>query len=351
MIENILIFLLFLSVLIIVHELGHFTFAKILKVGVEEFGVGFPPKILVFKYKDTLYSLNLIFLGGFVKLRGETDATDPNGFLAQPPFKKILIVLGGILFNIIFAYFVFSIGYLIGLPEYSGKFENITILQVFPDSPAEKAGLKIGDQILYLKYNQEEIKIDSPKNLKEILSHYLGKEIVVGVKRGSYIFETKLIPTMQDNVGPLGIAFSSIKLEKKQFPANFYFAFIRTYETIYNLLIAFKDFFIKLFKETKIAKEVVGPLGIYDIYTQMRVLGLSYILHFTALVSLNLALINILPFPALDGGRFFIYFGELLTRRKMPFHIENIINILGFAFLITLMILITIKDILKKIGK
>ncbi len=351
MIENLLIFLIFLSVLIIVHEFGHFIFAKILKVGVEEFGLGFPPRIFSFKFKETLYSLNLILFGGFVKLRGETDINDPQGFLAQPPIKKILIVLGGVLFNIIFAYFIFSFGYLVGLPEYSEKFENITILQVYPDSPAEKAGLKIGDQIIYFRYKGEDIKIDSYKNLRDVLKNYIGEEIIIGVKRGPYQFETKLIPSMQDSIGPLGIAFSSIKLEKKKFPQNFYFGFIRTYETIYNLSIAFKDFFIKLFKEAKIAKEVVGPLGIYDIYTQMRILGLSYVLHFTALVSLNLALINILPFPALDGGRFFIYLGEFFIRRKIPVNIENIINILGFAFLIFLMILITIKDILKKISK
>lgn len=351
MIENLLIFLIFLSVLIIIHELGHFIFAKILKVGVEEFGIGFPPRLFFVKFKETLYSLNLILFGGFVKLRGETDISDPRGFLAQHPLKKILIVFGGVLFNLFFAYLVFSFGYLIGLPEYSEKFENITILQVYPDSPAEKAGLKIGDQLLYFKYNEQEIKIDSYKNLREVLKNYIGKEIVIGVKRGPSQFEIKLIPAIQKETGPLGIAFSSLKLEKKRFPQNFYFGFIRSYETIYNLLIAFKDFFVKFFREAKVAKEVVGPLGIYDIYTQMRVLGLSYVLHFIALVSLNLALINILPFPALDGGRLFIYVGELVTRKKLPLNIENIINTLGFLFLIFLMILITVKDILKKIAK
>lgn len=351
MIENILIFLIFLSVLVIVHEFGHFAFAKILGVEVEEFGLGFPPRIFSFKFQETLYSLNLILFGGFVKLKGETDINDPQGFLAQPPIKKILIVLGGILLNVIFAYFIFSFGYIWGLPEYSEAFENITILQVYPDSPAEKAGLKIGDQILYFKYNNQEIEIDSYKNLKEILKNYLGKEVIIGVKRGPHQFERKIIPLMQNNIGPMGIAFSSIKLEKKKFPENFYFGFLRTYETIYNLIIGFKDFFIKLFKEAKVAKEIVGPLGIYDIYTQMRILGISYILHFTALVSLNLALLNILPFPALDGGRFFIYLGEFLIGKKFPVKIENIINILGFVFLVVFMILITLKDILRKINK
>lgn len=351
MIENILIFFIFLSILILVHELGHFLFAKILKVGVEEFGLGFPPRLISFKHKETLYSINLIPFGGFVKLRGETDENDPKGFLAQKPHIKILIVLGGVLFNIIFAYIVFSFGYLVGLPEYTGKLENITILQVFPDSPAEKSGLKLGDKILYFKYNNEVIQIKNLYNLKEELKPYLGKELIVGVERGPHKFETKLVPFMKNNIGPLGIAFSSLKLEKKPFPQNFYFGFKKTYETLFNLIIAIKDFFVRLFKEAKVAKEVVGPFGIYDIYTQMRTLGMSYILHFSALVSLNLAIINILPFPALDGGRFLVYFGELVIRKRMPFVLENIINTIGFSILIILMILITIKDISTKFFK
>jgi len=116
-----------------------------------------------------------------------------------------------------------------------------------------------------------------------------------------------------------------------------------------NLIYAFKEFLVRLFKEVKVAKEVVGPLGIYDIYTQMRTLGISYVLHFMALISLNLVLINILPFPALDGGRFAVYFGELITGKKMPFKIESLINTIGVAILLILALIITIKDIYYKI--
>jgi len=351
MIENILIFIVFLSILILVHELGHFLFAKILKVGVDEFGIGFPPRLISFKLRETVYSINLVPFGGFVKLRGEDNAEDPNGFLAQHPFKKILIVLGGVLFNIIFAYFAFSIGYLWGLPEASEKLENITVIQVFPNSPAEKAGIKIGDKITYFKYNNEFIKIESLEKLKEELMPYIGKEIIVGIERGPYKFEVKLIPEIKNGVGPLGIGFSSIKPEKKPFPYNFYYGFTRTYLTIKNLIFAFKDFLVKLFKEARIATEIVGPLGIYDIYTQMKILGIGYLINFAALVSLNLALINILPFPALDGGRFLLYLGELFTRKRLPTIVENIINTIGFGILIALMIIITIKDIANKLLK
>ncbi len=349
MIENIILFILFLGILIFVHELGHFLFAKILKVGVEEFGIGFPPRIFSKKIGETVYSLNLIFFGGYVKLRGEDNINDPYGFLNQPAYKKVLITLGGVIFNLIFAYFVFSIGYLYGLPEFAGEIKNMTVVQVSSGSPAEKAGIKIGDIILYFKYNDQLIEIKDLKNVKEVLKDYIGKELKVGILRGKEKFEVNLIPEIKDSIGPLGIAFSSLTLVKKPFPSNFYYGLTKTYDVTKNLLIAFKEFFIRLFKEVRIAKEVVGPLGIYDIYAQMKTLGISYVLHFMALISLNLVLINILPFPALDGGRFVIYFGELIAGRRMPFRIENLINTIGVVILLILALIITIKDIYNKI--
>ena len=349
MIENIILFILFLGILIFVHELGHFLFAKILKVGVEEFGIGFPPRLISKKIGETVYSLNLIFFGGYVKLRGEDNINDPYGFLNQPAYKKVLITLGGVIFNLIFAYFVFSIGYLYGLPEFAGEIKNMTVVQVFSGSPAEKAGIKIGDIILYFKYNDQLIEIKDLKNVKEVLKDYIGKELKVGILRGKEKFEVNLIPEIKDSIGPLGIAFSSLTLVKKPFPSNFYYGLTKTYDVTKNLLIAFKEFFIRLFKEVRIAKEVVGPLGIYDIYAQMKTLGISYVLHFMALISLNLVLINILPFPGLDGGRFVIYFGELIASRRMPFRIENLINTIGVVILLILAIIITIKDIYNKI--
>jgi len=351
MIENIILFLVFLGILIFVHELGHFLFAKFLGVSVEEFGIGFPPRLISKKIGETVYSLNLIFFGGYVKLRGEDNPNDPQGFLSQPPYKKVLITLGGVIFNLIFAYLLFSIGYLYGLPEFAGEIKNITVIRVFPDSPAEKAGIKIGDIILYFKYQDKLIEIKDFTKVRDVLKDYLGKELTVGILRGKEKFEVKLIPEMKDNVGPLGIAFSSLALVKKPFPSNFYFGLVKTYETTKNLILAFKEFFVRLFKEVKIAKEVVGPLGIYDIYVQMKTLGISYILHFMALISLNLVLLNILPFPALDGGRFIVYLGELIIQKRMPFRIENAINMVGLVILLILMIVITIKDIYNKIQK
>jgi regulator of sigma E protease len=347
---NIILFLLVLGFLIFIHELGHFLFAKKLKVPVEEFAIGFPPNIFRKKFKDTVYSLNLFFLGGYVKLRGENDPQDIEGFLNKPPLVKILVTIAGVVFNIVLAYFLFSIGYLIGMPEYSQDSKNIVILQVFPNTVAEKSDLKIFDRLLYLKTENEIINFNKIEDVRKILENFIDKEILLGIERKGEIKEIKLTPKKQNNLGPLGVRLGTVDIVKYNFPLNFYFGLIKTKNSVINFFLGIKDFFVRLIAGQKEAlKEVVGPLGIYDIYNQFKALGINYLIFFIAIISLNLAIINILPIPALDGGRFVFYFYELLTQKKINPNFENIVNIAGFVFLIVLMILITIKDIISKI--
>jgi regulator of sigma E protease len=338
-----------LGILIFVHEFGHFVVAKKTNVPVEEFAIGFPPKLISKKIGDTIYSLNLILFGGYVKIRGENDPEDPIGFLNQPSYKKLLITLAGVIFNLLLAYLIFSIGYLIGLPEYQKEAKEVTITQVMQNSPAEKAGLKIGDKLIYFRVNNNIYYFEKPEEVKEKIKPYIGKEIILGIKRGENSFEVEVIPRNTD--APIGIGIASIGLVKYSFPQNFYHGLVKTYDGIKAIIFAFKDFFSRLLKERKVAKEVVGPLGIYDIYNQMRTLGINYFLHFIAIISLNLFIINLIPFPGLDGGRLIIYLGEAISRRKIPYMAEVITNSIGLILLITLMIIITIKDILVKIKK
>jgi len=353
---NFLIFLVVLSVLIFVHEFGHFIVAKKTNVPVEEFAIGFPPRLISKKIGDTVYSLNLILFGGYVKIRGENDPNDPIGFLNQPSYKKLLITFAGVFFNLLLAYLIFSIGYLYGLPEYYKEAKEVTITQIIQDSPAEKAGLKIGDKLIYFKPACRQAGVDNniyyfekPEEVKEKIKPYIGKEIILGIKRGENSFEVKITP--RNTEAPIGIGIASIGLVKYSFPQNFYQGLVKTYDGIKAIIFAFKDFFSRLLKERKVAKEVVGPLGIYDIYNQMRTLGINYFLHFIAIISLNLFIINLIPFPGLDGGRLIIYLGEVVSRRKVPYMAEVITNSIGLILLITLMIIITIKDILVKIKK
>ncbi|MGC8981445.1 MAG: M50 family metallopeptidase [Minisyncoccia bacterium] len=346
---NFLIFLIVLSILIFVHEFGHFIVAKKTGVPVEEFAIGFPPRLISKKIGDTLYSLNLILFGGYVKIRGENDPNDKFGFLNQPPYKKLLITFSGVFFNLLLAYLIFSIGYLYGLPEYYKGAKEVTITQILQDSPAQKAGLMLGDKILYFKFNNEIYYFEKPEEVKEKIKPFIGKEIYLGIKRGKDVFEVKIVPRKGD--APIGIGIASIGLIKYGFPENFYRGLIKTYDGTKAIIFAFKDFFLRLLKERKVAKEVVGPLGIYDIYNQMRTLGINYFLHFIAIISLNLFIINLIPFPGLDGGRLIIYLGEAISRRRFPYLAEVITNSVGLILLITFMIIITIKDILVKIKK
>ncbi|GIW66262.1 MAG: zinc metalloprotease [Candidatus Parcubacteria bacterium] len=346
---SIFIFLVSLGILILFHELGHFLLAKKLKVPVEEFAIGFPPTLLRRKIGETIYSLNLIFLGGYVKLRGENDLNDPNGFLNKPAWVKIIIVLAGVFFNLILAYFFISIGYLIGLPEYSSTSQNVVILRILPNSIADRADLKILDRLVYLKSNQEIVYFNDVKKVRDIFENYRGKEIILGIERSKKLIEIKLIPESNKNMSPLGIYLGSLDLIKYNFPANFYFGLIKTKDILVNMIIGLKEFFVKLFKGQKeVLSEIVGPLGMFDIYNQFRLLGFNYLLYFLAIVSINLVILNIIPFPALDGGRFIFYLYEFLFGKKIPLHIENLVNALGFILLLILMIIITIKDLAVK---
>lgn len=350
---NILLFLIVLGVLIFIHELGHFLVAKKLKVPVEEFAIGFPPRLFRRKIGETVYSLNLFFFGGYVKLRGELDANDPEGFLNKPSWIKILVVLAGVFFNLILAYFLFSFGYLIGLPEYSANSSKVSIIQVVNNSVAEKAGLKMLDKLIYLKdQNNNVIYLKNAQEVRNIIENYRGQEIILGIERGKESFEIKLIPESNKNLPPLGVQLSHLELVKYSFPANFYFGFIKIKDSLLAISEGLKDFFIKIFKgEKEVINQVVGPLGIFDIYNQFLALGFNYLLYFLAFISLNLSVLNILPIPALDGGRFIFYFYEFITRKRVPASLDNLINIIGFLFLLLLTIVITIKDILVKLNR
>lgn len=344
---NILIFLASLSGLILVHEWGHFWVARKNKVAVEEFGLGFPPRIMAKKFGETIYSFNWIILGGFVKLRGEEDPTDKLGFLAQSAWKKIAITVAGVVMNLVLAYLLVSFGYLIGLPDFDESLSNVTILQVLPNSPAEKNGFKIGDQLLSLQTPDGLVMLKNPKELRSVTEKYKGQDINVLVKRGQQQFskEVRLEAVTAPTKGPLGIAVGSIALVKQPFPRNFIEGAKRVGIITWRILTSFKDIIVKLVGERKFEADVVGPLGIFNIFEQMKLLGWGYLFHFWALVSLNLVIINILPLPALDGGRIIFNLAELVRGRPLSLKFETIIHQIGFVLLLLLLLLVSLKDL------
>ena len=334
---TLLSFLFFLGFLILVHELGHFLGARKVGLKVEEFSIGFPPKIFSRKIKETVYSLGLILFGGFVKLKGEDDPNDPEGFLNLKPKKKLLIVTAGVFFNILLAYLFFVFSLNLGYPVESNKIFVSGFLS--KDSQAYKY-FQIGDEILFVKAEGKIYKFDSLQKLAQFLKENKGKELEIFYSRKGQELSAKVVP-------PVGFYLANFRLEKVSFLESIFLGFEKLFLSFKKIFIGFFKFFQSLFTQEKVDLEIVGPVGIYNLYDNFKNFGLGYLFYFLAVLSLNLAFINALPFPALDGGRALFIFYELLTKKKINYQKEEIIHRLGFVFLFSLLILVTLKDISK----
>ncbi|GBD34656.1 Metalloprotease MmpA [bacterium HR35] len=342
--EIVLSFLFFLNLIIFFHELGHFLLAKKMKVDVLEFSLGFPPFIFRKKIGETIYSLGLTLLGGYVKLKGEENLEE-NGFLASPPKVRSFIVLGGILMNVFLAYFLFSLSYLIAFPQPS---EKIIVSGFLEGSPA-KGFLNKGDVLRSFQIENKKYYFKDPLEVSQFFRNNLGKEIKIEIERQGEIKEITLrLPEKPLNSqAVLGIYLSNFELVKKSFPLNFYFALKelvnQTKKTIFGFYLIFKNFFTK----EKAPVEVVGPVGIFNYYRNIQEFGLGYIFYFIGSLSLYLAFFNLLPLPALDGGRLIFILFEMIFKKRLELKIEALIHSLGFLLLFSLLVLITLKDILK----
>jgi len=334
---TILIFLFFLGILIFFHELGHFWAARKVGLKVEEFALGFPPRIFRKRISDTVYSIGIILFGGFVKLKGEDNPQDEEGFWALKPNKRLFVILSGVLFNIFLAYFLVSFSLLVGYPT---EGNDIFVSGFLNEDSVASKNLKIGDKILYFKIKDEIFKFDDIRSLSKFLKENKGKEVEIFFERENKINSFKAIL-------PAGFYISSLSFKKVAFPSNFYFGI---FETL-NLFTKFLKGFFMIFRDLLFLKkpdlEVVGPVGIYNLFDNFKQLGLGYLLYFVAILSLNLAIINAFPFPALDGGRALFTLLEYLKIKKIDYVREELIHKIGFVILFILLFLITIRDISK----
>lgn len=337
---TILIFLFFLGILILVHELGHFIFARRFGAIVEEFSIGFPPRIFSKKIKETVYSLGIIIFGGFVKLRGEEDPNDEKGFLFMKPSKKLLIVLGGVIFNIFLAYFLFSLSFFWGYPVPS---ERIIITGIKENSIV-KDYLKIGDEIIKAKLGDSFYYFKNPQEFSKFIRENKSKEIEVFYLRNNSESSFKVSVPKE---GLLGIYLSNFELKKTGFPLNFLLGFEETVQNLFKFLKGLALLFSSLVSREKVDFEIVGPVGIYSLFDNVKSFGLGYIFYFVGVLSLNLAVINFLPFPGLDGGRAVFIFYEVLTSRRVNYEKEKIVHQIGIALLFFLITVVTLKDIYK----
>ena len=360
MLLTIIIFILILGLLIFAHELGHFVSAKKSGVKVEEFGFGFPPRIFSFKKKETVYSLNAIPLGGFVKIfgeeQGEEKTTSKFAFYNKPIWQRAIILVMGVIMNLVLAVVLLSIVHMLGVPTFveqgqKANYRNIQIqiVEIAKNSPAEQTGIKIGDTIKKLGFNDEQVVINEIEDVQKFIAFHSGQEIVVEIQRGNQILDKTITPRVNPpkDEGALGIAMSKTGLVS--YP--WYQAILKGFETTGKLFITMITMFWLLIKtlilQGKMIGEVAGPVGIAVLTSQVVHLGWVYVLQFAAILSINLAIINILPFPALDGGRLLFLLIEKIKGKPIKFKTERVANTLGFAILIGLMIVVTLRDVIK----
>jgi regulator of sigma E protease len=339
----IIAFLIILVILVVVHELGHFLTAKSRGVQVTEFGIGFPPRIWGVKRGETLYSINALPLGGFVKLAGEEDPSIARSLASKGYGTRILVLSAGSLMNLILPIILFAVAFMI---PHSVYIAPVMIAEVAPNSPAASAGIQAGDTVLSI--NGE--KLTNSSDILRLIQLNLGKEITFEVKHADGSLETMDVTARWKppaGQGATGIRIAPIEeppeviRESKPFWEAIPAGAVECYET----MVLFKNEIIRWIVGAS-APQVTGPVGMAELTGEVVQAGFSPLIQYAAFISINLGIINLLPLPALDGGRIAFVLLEMIRggRRVSP-KTEGLIHLIGFALLIGLMILVTFGDI------
>mgnify|MGYP001582465194 CR=1 FL=1 len=364
---SILIFLIVLAVLILVHEFGHFIVAKKSGVRVDEFGLGFPPKLFGVKKGETEYTVNAIPFGGFVKIFGENPdeeslhgSDSARSFIHKPKWIQAVIIFAGVGFNFLLAWLLFSIGFIYGLPMSSDAYpkgavvqnERLFITSVQKDSPAEHGGLNAGDVILSLAVSTEILDIVDPDHVKEFIVGNEGEEIALTYKRGEEESFARVTPEkgVVGDMPGIGIAMNTVGLVKLPLHRAVFEGGAMTVTLIIATVSVFAALIVDVFKGTADLQNLAGPVGIISLVGDATNLGFVYVLQFVAFISINLGVLNLLPIPALDGGRLLFLLIETVKGSPVNYKIIKVIHAAGFALLLILMALVTYNDIARLIG-
>lgn len=348
MLTSILVFILVLSILVLGHEFGHFMVARKSGIKVEEFGFGLPPRILGKKIGETVYSINALPFGGFVKLHGEQEedaSTDlKRSFLRKSKKTRALVITAGVIMNFILAIVAFAIVYSFsGIPKDTGR---IKVVGVTNGSPAEKAGIVVGD---YITKVENEAVTKSDDFISKTAS-YKGKTLTYEIERGEEKITVKLTPRENppQGEGPVGVTITTMEIYYPPvWQRPFYGIYYGFKEGVFwgkTILTGLGDMVGGLFRG-QAPQGVSGPIGIYAVTTEASKSGFLTLINFVGILSVNLAILNIFPFPALDGGRLLFIGIEAITRKRVPTRVEAMVNNIGFLILLTLLLVITIGDI------
>ena len=375
------IFLIVLAILIFVHELGHFIVARMAGIRVDAFKIGFGPKILYWKRGETEYGINLIPFGGFVKIHGEnpdeeavSGADSLRSFVNKARWKQVAVLVAGVAFNFLFAWLLYTGCFIYGVTasndsfdKYSDSISNqrIMITLVAAGSPAEKSKLAVGDIITEVK--QQELA-DNSKNLvndsngakektltveeiQQFIRNSDGKPLIFSVveknvARDVTVVASKDVVSDATSSYAVGIAMQEVG----DLHLSFFYAvkegFSYTILMIKDTAVGLFTFVANIFRGTANFSDVAGPVGIAGIVGNAAELGFTYLLMIVALISINLGVINLIPFPALDGGRTLFVLIEGVIRRRIAMAFTNTVNTIGFFLLMLLMVVVTYRDIL-----
>ncbi len=397
---TIIIFILILGALVFVHELGHFVVAKAFGIRVDQFALGFPPRLFSWKPKnsETTYALNLLPLGGYVKIFGENpDEASLKGpdrgrsLVNKPKYVQLLVLIAGIVFNILFAWLLLSAGFMAGLPvsvsdRYADavKDPEVIIREVAVSSPAEQAGFLSGDAIVYLEADLA-VPIDvsvagggtsrevlrgagvTPSSVRRFISEHPDEPISVLVKRSGDTQSStgnallQVTPRISANTtgsgaagesqsaprATIGVVMDQVGVLQLPWYRALWEGIFFTKDVVVVTSEQIGHFLWQAVTGKADINQVSGPVGIASQVGVARSLGFAYVLSFTAFISVNLALLNLVPFPALDGGRILFVFIETVIRRPIKPIVANWLNGIGFVLLMILMIVIAYHDIVK----
>ena len=342
-------FILALGALIFVHEFGHFIACKLLKIDVEEFGFGYPPRLVkLFELGGTKFTLNWIPFGGFVRPKGENDPTLPGSLAAASPWKRITVYLAGPIMNLLTAVILFMAIYgIIGqLPDRN----RVQLVEIAPNSPAEEAGLQAGDILV----NVGGVDIHSLDTVRSVIYSHLGMPLDVTYERDGVTNEVTVTPlTDPGDSGAVGIYMSYPMVSY-----TIWRAIPESVTSLYEYGRELTSMLGRIISGQSSAPEgrLVGLKGMYDIYASMReapsasgVPQAVSALAFVASISISLGVMNLLPIPALDGGRILFTLPEIIIRRRIPAKYEMVVNFVSFALLILLMLYINLQDFINPV--
>lgn len=346
-----------LIALMIIHEFGHFIIAKKFGVRVDEFGIGYPPRMFGKKIGETIYSINWIPLGAFVRIHGEEGGVDDyRSFTKLKIWQRVLIVIGGVAAFWMVAIIIFSVVFALGtdLPVGDQDIQGLTnsqirVITVAQDSPASQAGLKTGDILLQIKFGPKIVDLNKVKDFQDFTKEYVGEQVGLKIKRGSEILEVGLTPRANPPAGQGAVGVALERMATLIQKSSWYMAPIQgltyTWQTTVNALVGLYSVFSNLFagRGAPQGAEFAGPLGITVFLANAASYGVGFFLYFIGMISVFIAIFNLFPIPALDGGKLIFLLIEKIKGKPISARVEQGVTMSFFAILIVLSLFITIR--------